>query len=70
LRSFILVCLRLSKRARNIKSDSFARSDVCIVRLIIGSLIHRLPSLSVTPKNNVYSNNGMEKRNKIFATLE
>jgi hypothetical protein len=70
LRSLILVCLRLSNRARNIKSDSFARSEVCIVKLMIGSLIHRLPSLSVTPKNKVYSNNGIERRNKTFATLE
>jgi hypothetical protein len=37
---------------------------------MIGSLIHLLPSLSVTPKNKVYNSNGIERMKRIFATLE
>ena len=56
--SLISPCLILSIRARNMKSASFARSEVWKVRLMTGSLIQREPSLSEVPKNKVYTNNG------------
>jgi hypothetical protein len=70
LKSLILFCLRLSSFARNMKRASLARSDVCMVMLIIGRRIQRLPSFMVTPKNKVYSSKGMESRKRIFAILE
>jgi hypothetical protein len=51
-------------------SPSFARSEVWKVRLIIGSLIHRLPSFRLTPKISVYNKRGIEARKIKTATLE
>ena len=53
LKSLIMSCFLLSRRARYIKSASLARSEVCMVMLIMGNLIHLLPSLIFAPKNKV-----------------
>ena len=70
LKSFITSCFLLSKRARYINNASLARSDVCMVILMNGNLIHRLPSFILTPKKSVYINKGIASRNKMVATLE
>ena len=41
-----------------------------MVILMIGNLIHLLPSLIFAPKNKVYINKGIENRNKMVAILE
>ena len=43
----------LSRRLRYMKRDSLARSEVWKVMLMMGRRIQRLPSFSLTPKNNV-----------------
>src|SRR5687767_7099763 len=70
LKSLITFCFLLNNLPRYMNKASIARSDVWNVRLINGSLIHRLPSLSLTPKNKVYTSNGIAKRYKIFDQRE
>src|SRR6185436_4613773 len=53
LKSLILFCLLLICLDTYMNKASFARSEVCIVMLIIGKRIQRLPSFILTPKNNV-----------------
>src|SRR5689334_13453377 len=70
LKSLITSCFLLNNLARYMNNASFARSDVCMVRLIKGNLIQRLPSFILTPKNNVYINKGIASRNNMLAILE
>ena len=53
LKSLITSCFLLNNLARYMNKASRARSDVCMVMLISGSLIQRLPSFILTPKNKV-----------------
>src|SRR6478735_238644 len=69
LKSLIVSCFLLSNREIYINNANLARSLVCTVILIIGSLIQRLPSLIFAPNNKVYSNSGIDIKNNIVATF-
>src|SRR5690606_20494514 len=70
LKSLITSCFLLIVLARYINKASFARSEVWKVWLIIGTLIQREPSFSLTPKNKVYISRGTAITISIFAHLE
>ena len=53
LKSLITSCFLLNIFDRYINKANLAKSLVCIVKLIIGNLIHLLPSLIFAPKNKV-----------------
>ena len=70
LKSLMTSCFLLNILDKYINKASLAKSLVWMVILMIGNLIHLLPSLILAPKNKVYINKGIENRNKMVAILE
>ena len=53
LKSLITSCFLLNILDKYMNKANLAKSLVCMVKLIMGNLIHLLPSLILAPKNKV-----------------